>query len=220
MEIDEKIIGRYEVMYHALRKRISGLEEKNRRLGELLFHTLELLRRQVENKFSDWKDADDWLFSELDFRKSEIEEIYAGRDALIYTGSAIDDESGNSAEMDKPLEADEVSLLSGLPIWIVPIGDADWNPQWRVCFESDPHGSALSKSKRASMYFLYLKDYGKTWEAYLYPPGSNAATNQITGSTDGFRCTGNIELKDPLAMEILQYLSKKGREAMGQESER
>ena len=155
-EVDMK---KNNCMVNAMRKQIAGLEEKNRRQEELLFQTLELLRKQVEHKFSDWKDADDWIFSELDFRKSEIEAIYSGRDALFYTGSAVDDEADNFIDMDKTLEKDEVSLLSGLPMWIVPIGNADWDPQWRICFESDPYGSALSKSKRASMYFLYLKDY-------------------------------------------------------------
>lgn len=60
------------------------------RTKELHFQTLQLLRRSVRDLFSDWKDADDWLFSELAFTKSELSEIYEGRDEYIYTASAVD----------------------------------------------------------------------------------------------------------------------------------
>ena len=55
---------------------------------ELLFQTLELLRKEVQPKFSDWKDADDWLFSELDYTKDELAQIYAGHDAAVSFDSA------------------------------------------------------------------------------------------------------------------------------------
>lgn len=217
-------MDKYNCMVNAMRKQIACLEEKNRRQEELLFQTLELMRKQVEDKFSDWKDADDWIFSELDFRKFEIEKIYSGRDTLVYTGSAVDEETDSSTDMDKPLKKDDVVLLSGMPIWIVPIGDADWDPQWRICFDSNPYGSALSKSKRASMYYLYLKDYGKTWEAYLYPPMLPALEDQAEGlmardicSDYEYRSTGSADLNDPRTAEVLQYLSNKGREAAGKE---
>lgn len=54
---------------------------------DLMFETLQLLRRCTCDMFSDWKDNDDWLFSELNFTKQEINEIYDGRGELIYTGS-------------------------------------------------------------------------------------------------------------------------------------
>lgn len=225
MESEKKLsFDRYGVMVNAMRKRIAGLEEKNRRQDELLFQTLEMLRSLAEKEFSDWKDADDWIFSELDFRKSEIEAIYSGRGAMAYTGSAADDEAGSPVDMDETLDKDEVSLLSGLPIWVEPIGEADWAPQWRICFDSDPYGSALSRTKRASMYFLYLKDYGKTWVAYLYPPMLPVWKDQAEGLVDReichgseFHSTGNADLNDTRTAMVLQYLSEKGREASGQE---
>ena len=57
---------------------------------ELHFQTLQLLRRCIFDLFSDWKDADDWLFSELEFTKSELAEIYEGRGEYVYTASAAD----------------------------------------------------------------------------------------------------------------------------------
>lgn len=60
------------------------------RARKLLFDTLELLRKEICPKFADWKDADDWLFAKLDFTKSELSQIYDGRDTLYYDGSAVD----------------------------------------------------------------------------------------------------------------------------------
>lgn len=56
----------------------------------LLFQTLELLRKEVLPRFEDQKSADDWLFSQLDFTKDELAQIYKGRDVLYYDGSAVD----------------------------------------------------------------------------------------------------------------------------------
>lgn len=57
---------------------------------ELLFQTIELLRKEAQPKFSDWKDADDWLFSELDYTKDELAQIYAGHDIQVSFDSAKD----------------------------------------------------------------------------------------------------------------------------------
>lgn len=57
---------------------------------ELLFQTLELLRKEAQPKFSDWKDADDWLFSTLDYTKEELGQIYDGHDAMVSFDSAKD----------------------------------------------------------------------------------------------------------------------------------
>lgn len=57
---------------------------------DLLFQTLQLLRKETAKYTTcDWKDIDDHLFSILDFTDEELTNLYAGRDALIYTGSAI-----------------------------------------------------------------------------------------------------------------------------------
>lgn len=56
----------------------------------LLFQTLELLRKEIQPRFADWKDADDWLFAQLDFTKNELAQIYKGRNVLLHDGSAVD----------------------------------------------------------------------------------------------------------------------------------
>lgn len=66
----------------------------------LLFSTLELLRKEIGPKFSDWKDADDWLFSQLDFTKDELRQIYEGRNVAYYDGSAIDFEAATKKRFD------------------------------------------------------------------------------------------------------------------------
>ena len=60
------------------------------RAKALLFETLELFRKEIAPKFSDWKDADDWLFSSLSITKDELQAIYAGHDVLVYRESAAD----------------------------------------------------------------------------------------------------------------------------------
>lgn len=56
---------------------------------EAVFQTLQLLRKKIHPDFSDWKDADDWLFSELNFTREDLERIYAGSSELVYYGSAV-----------------------------------------------------------------------------------------------------------------------------------
>lgn len=43
----------------------------NERMKELLFETIQLLRNEIRTQFSDWKDADDWLFSQLNQIRSQ-----------------------------------------------------------------------------------------------------------------------------------------------------
>lgn len=57
----------------------------------LLFSTLELLRAEMRPKFSDWKDADDALFAQLDITKKELKQIYKGRDTMVYDASCVED---------------------------------------------------------------------------------------------------------------------------------
>lgn len=65
---------------------------KEKRLKDLLFETLELLRSEIRKEFGDWKDADDHIFAELSFTAKELDELYKDRNVMIYTGSAIQEE--------------------------------------------------------------------------------------------------------------------------------
>lgn len=61
---------------------------------ELVFQTIELLRKTASSSpdfanDSDWKDVDDWLFARLDWTAEDIDALYHGREALIYTGSTV-----------------------------------------------------------------------------------------------------------------------------------
>ena len=59
----------------------------------LFFEILQLLRKTAANlpdfKGADWKDADDYIFSELNLTEEDVEQIYDGHDDLVYTGSCI-----------------------------------------------------------------------------------------------------------------------------------
>lgn len=65
----------------------------NEREIKLHRETLSLLRLILQSKtksafdFSDWKDADDWLFAQLDFTKEELKEIFVKGD-MAYIESA------------------------------------------------------------------------------------------------------------------------------------
>lgn len=65
-------------------------EDLSPRAKALLFETLELFRNEIAPKFSDWKDADDWLFSSLSITKDELQAIYADHDVMVYGESAAD----------------------------------------------------------------------------------------------------------------------------------
>lgn len=56
--------------------------------------TIELLRSEVSRAYSDWRDADDWIFSNLSFTKSQLRTIYEGTDIFVDFSSAVDDEGG------------------------------------------------------------------------------------------------------------------------------
>lgn len=62
--------------------------KREQRLHDLLFETLELLRKEIRKKFVDWKDADDYIFSELSFTKKELAELYDPRNTYVYDGAA------------------------------------------------------------------------------------------------------------------------------------
>lgn len=87
----------------------------------LLFQTLELLRKEIQPKFADWKDADDWLFSELDFTKGELAQIYKDRGVLYFDGSTVDFEGAELARerhesierlLGHPIFSDEAKVVS------------------------------------------------------------------------------------------------------------
>lgn len=65
-------------------------EDLSPRAKALLFETLELFHKEIAPKFSDWKDADDWLFSSLSITKDELQAIYADHDVMVYGESAAD----------------------------------------------------------------------------------------------------------------------------------
>ena len=57
----------------------------------LLFSTIQLLRETLKPQFSDWKDADDYIFSKLDFTRTELKQIFKNRGTLYHDASAVDD---------------------------------------------------------------------------------------------------------------------------------
>lgn len=89
----------------------------NQREKDLFFELIELTRKQinlpsgnvdkVDFSTSDWKDADDWLFSELSLTKDELAEIYEGRNTMVYTASAM------TAEQSRQETAERIFHLIG-----------------------------------------------------------------------------------------------------------
>lgn len=62
-----------------------------RRLHQIAFCALQLIRIKSERRGMDPKDTDDWLFSELDLEKSEIRKLFDPYGVPVYSGSAFDD---------------------------------------------------------------------------------------------------------------------------------
>jgi hypothetical protein len=82
-----------------------GLSDGRKR--DILFELLEFIRKEAGQKFHDWKDTDDWLFSELDLTKAEVEEIYKDRGAMVFTASCIGGtESGGVTNVSEPSKAE------------------------------------------------------------------------------------------------------------------
>lgn len=56
------------------------------RYKENLYEVLELFRKTINKDFDDWKDADNWLFSNLNLTEKDISDIYKGR-SIVYVAS-------------------------------------------------------------------------------------------------------------------------------------
>lgn len=60
---------------------------------ELIEFTRDIMQHpEKQTVFSDWKDADDYLFASLDLTKKDLNEIYDGSNIFVYYNSAKDDE--------------------------------------------------------------------------------------------------------------------------------
>ena len=58
------------------------------RAQQIAFCAIQLLRKELRKEFHDWKDADDYIFSELDLEESELKTLFAPYPhADVYTGS-------------------------------------------------------------------------------------------------------------------------------------
>lgn len=60
---------------------------------KLFFETLELLRRTAARlpdfQGADWKDVDDYIFSELSFTQEEVDRLYEDTAEMVYTASCV-----------------------------------------------------------------------------------------------------------------------------------
>lgn len=70
--------------------------------------------------------------------------------------------------MNEPLTLEQLREMEGKLAWIVPIEEQDWKAHWAI--RRYNRFSADSKTMKGTMYFLYERDYGKTWIAYSYSP--------------------------------------------------
>ena len=72
-------------------------------------------------------------------------------------------------ENQKPLSLEQVSVMCGEPLYVIPLEkNADWESHWAIMQIDSVTASSISTKSR--MYFLYEKDYGKTWLAYKNKP--------------------------------------------------
>ena len=80
----------------------------------------------------------------------------------------LDEFLARSASICQALTLAELQEQHKKPIWIMPLEvNADWDPCW-VVFDAETYVLVKSKSSESRVYFLRtIKDYGKTWIAYL-----------------------------------------------------
>ena len=74
-----------------------------------------------------------------------------------------------AAPENKPLTMEELRRMDGEPVFAIPLDkNADWIEHWAILRKDIVTANSISTKGR--MYFLYLKDYGKTWLAYARKP--------------------------------------------------
>ena len=135
------------------------------RCRQLLFQVLELLRKTVKHQFSDWKDADDWVFSELDITKSELKQIYEGRDTLYNDDAAVDD----SGWAPNPLTPEELEMRREKPVWAIELAPNVY-PEiarkrgWGIVPSKDSYRQWLAQD--FSFGGFHMRDYGTEWLAF------------------------------------------------------
>lgn len=135
------------------------------RYRQLLFQALEMLRKAVTPRFYDWKDADDWLFSELDITKSELAQIYEGREVWYYDGSAADD----SDCIDQPLTIEELLTRREKPVWAIELAPNVYpkiarKRGWGIVPAEDSYRQWLAQDFTFTGF--HMKDYGTKWLAF------------------------------------------------------
>ena len=103
----EEIAGERMREINRLRAVVRGCNNTIDRKNDMLFQVIQYAREQAGAQFSDWKDADDWLFSNFDITKEELEEIYDGKGVTVYGASCVggrDPVDGqNGGNNDEPL---------------------------------------------------------------------------------------------------------------------
>lgn len=86
----------YWIIYGKLEKE-KKKEMTAERAKQVAFCALQMLRRELNRRAdgskADWKNVDDYIFSELDIEIGELEEIYAPyKSASVYGGSCFEDD--------------------------------------------------------------------------------------------------------------------------------
>lgn len=61
------------------------------RLLQIAFQAIQMLRKTERKPGKDWKDIDDYIFSELDIEKGELLEIFEPYSSMVYVGSCFPD---------------------------------------------------------------------------------------------------------------------------------
>ena len=152
------------------------------RYRQLLFQVLEMLRKAITPRFYDWKDADDWLFSELDITKSELAQIYEGREVCYYDGSAVDD----SDWIDKPLTTEELLARREKPVWAIELAphvypDVARARGWGIVPSKDSFRQYLAQD--FCLGGFDMGDYGTKWLAF----SSEQSFTRYPGDGDGVK---------------------------------
>lgn len=105
-----------EARLQEIRRLRSVIRDLNRdidRKNDMLFQVIQHSREQALKQFHEWKDADDWLFSNFDITKQELEEIYEGKDSVMVYGGSCRDENEPQAEQTDAEQGKDIGQSMG-----------------------------------------------------------------------------------------------------------
>lgn len=126
---------------------------------KLFFETLELLRRTAARlsdfQGMDWKDVDDYIFSELSFTQEEVDRLYEDTAEMVYTASCV----SGPAPADPTYEEVWPYFMAGAKFSCQIVSHGNWNTVCLVAKTPD-HAILLTEADCPELRDFVGKEFG------------------------------------------------------------